>query len=156
MSAELLGLPAEVECGGRTYRLGPPTQKAKAILEELLAGAAVANVAAMKAYLPAAEYREAYDAVVRAVGAGLYKTGTKGWLDALQSPDGLLAFTLSLFRVNHPTMTRAECETLVGDHGDAVNAAMARVAPDFFRMAFPGLPADVLAEMAKAMSGNAN
>lgn len=152
MSASLLGLPAQFEHAGTVYKVGPPNQFAKATLEELLAGAAVDNVTALKSVLSPAEYTEARDAIVRAVGSGLYRTGTKGWLEALQTPDGMTAFTLSLFRVNHPNMTRAECVALVAAAPEAVNAALARVVPDFFKFLLPGLTAEHLATITAAMT----
>jgi len=145
MSAELLGVPAEVEHDGKVYKLGPATQKAKGILEELLAGIAIRNVTSLRNVLSPAEYQPAYDAIVKSVGSGEYRTGKPGWVSVLNSEAGAVAFTLSLFRVNHPNMTADECSALAESKPDEVNAAVARVAPGFFTMAFPKAPPEMLA-----------
>lgn len=154
MSAELLGVPAEVEHDGKVYRLGPATQKAKGILEELLAGIAIRNVTRLKSAL-GADYQSTFDAIVKSVGAGDYTTGKPGWLSVLNSEAGSVAFTLSLFRVNHPGMTTDECVAIAEAKPDEVNAAVARVAPGFFKMAFPKMTGEQLATIMSAF-GNAD
>lgn len=155
MSAELLGVPAEVEHDGKVYKLGPATQKAKGILEELLAGIAIRNVTSLRNVLAPNEYQPAYDAIVKAVGSGEYRTGKPGWLSVLNGESGAVAFTLSLFRVNHPNMTADECKDLAEAMPDEVNAAVARVAPGFFTMAFPKAPPELLATFTASL-GNAS
>ncbi len=132
MSAELLGIPAEFEHAGTIYKLGPANQKAKAVLEELLAGNAIRSVSSLRAVLPASEYQAAYAEIVRQTASGAYKTGSPGWSTSLMSADGATAFYLSLFRVNHPNMTMDECRKLVEDAGDEFTAEMKSVAPGFF------------------------
>lgn len=148
----LLGTPAEFEHNGKLYKVGPPTQFAKDTLAELLAGDAIRAVSSLKNVLSPGEYREAYDTVVRTVASGQFKTGTRGWVDALQTPDGTISFTLSLFRVHHPDMTRAECVSLAESAPDAVNAALARVAPGFIKFLLPGIPQEVIDDLSKAIA----
>jgi hypothetical protein len=154
MSAELLGVPAEVEHDGKVYRLGPATQKAKGILEELLAGIAIRNVTRLKSVL-GADYQSAYDSILKQVASGEYTTGKPGWLAALNSEAGAVAFTLSLFRVNHPGMTADECTAIAEAMPDEVNAAVTRIAPGFFTMAFPKMTPEQLATITAAF-GNAS
>ncbi len=153
MSAELLGIPAEFEHAGTLYRLGPATQKAKAVLEELLAGNAIKNVSALKAVLPPNEYQAAYADIVRQAASGAFKTGTSGWSNSLVTPDGTTAFYLSLFRVNHPNMTMGECYDLLVAAGDDCSAAMSRVAPDFFVLALPNMTPEARATITAAFGG---
>lgn len=142
MSAELLGIPAEIEHGGKIYRLGPANGKSQGILQELLAVHAVKSVTSLKMALPPATYSEMLSEVTRQVGSGQFKTGTPGWISALATPDGTNLFYLSLFRVNHPDMTIDECTEIVVAHPDECMAAMARIAPGFFDSAFPNAPAE--------------
>lgn len=155
MSAEHLGIAAEFEHDGKVWKIGPATQKAKGILEELLAGIAIRNVTTLRNVLPLNEYQPAYDAIVKAVGSGEYRTGKPGWLAALNGEAGSVAFTLSLFRVNHPNMTTDECVALAEAKEDEVQAAVARVAPGFFKMAFPKMTDEMMATIIASL-GNAS
>lgn len=137
MSAEALGIPAEIEYDKQIFRLGPANENARCYLEEILAGNAVKNVVALKPHLEPSEYQEMLAAVNRQVGTGQFKTGAADWGATLATPDGILLFYLSLFRVNHPNMTRDACKKLVEDCAEQCVAAMGRVAPSFFDVAVP-------------------
>lgn len=157
MSAELLGIPAEIEHDRKVFKLGPANQKAKAVLEELLAANAVRNVLSLKEAL-GSDFQSVFAETTKNISTGQYKTGARGWLDSLITEAGVILFSLSLFRVNHPSMTVDECREIVDAHGDEFTAAMSRVAPGFFSTAFPKMPPEQLADIVekfKTAFGNA-
>lgn len=157
MSTELLGIPAEIEHNKKVFKLGPAVQYSKSVLEELLAANAIKTILPLKKEL-GADFQQLYDETVKSIGSGHYKTGSRGWFNSLGSEMGAMLFYLSLFRVNHPDMTADECKAIVEDHPDECTAAMARVAPGFFTMAFPKATPEQRAAMEAAFQtafGNA-
>jgi hypothetical protein len=151
---QMLGVPSEIPVGKDVWRFGPPNQAAKAILEDLIAAEAVNSVVRLKAVLDPATYQEHVTAVMRRIDAKDYATGGPGWLTMVQSPVGHMFFLLSLFRVNHPAMTIDEAEKVSEAVPEAVSAALVRQVPDFFKMVFPKVPADILDPLVASVVAN--
>lgn len=146
------GACPEVGWNGKIWKIGHPTQRAKAILEELAADRSISEVVAMKAYLSPAAYAELFAESRRAIAKREYATWGEGWQAVMSSIDGGLLFLLSLLRVNHPEATEETVRGLMADKGDEVAAAMDRVMPPFFALLVESLPAPP-AERAKHLAG---
>lgn len=134
------GACPEVELGGKTWRIGHPTQRAKAALEELAAASAVAEVVALKGVVPAATYAEMFEGVARAVKRREYRTFGPGWLEQTTGPAGGSLFLLSLLRERHPEATEDDALALATAKPDEVQAALARVLPPFFELLMAKAP----------------
>lgn len=138
------GACPEVEYAGRVWRVGFPTQRAKARLEELFAAQALAEVKALEGVLDPADYAGELAAVRDAVRSKQYRTWAPGWVAAMNGPEAGTLFLLSLLRENHPDATAADARALAENRADEVNAAVDRVAAPFFETVaadFPGTPA---------------
>lgn len=127
------GACPEVRWGDKTYRVGFPTQRAKARLEALVAAQAVAEVRALRDSLDPAAYAEMFEAVNDAVRTRQHRTGGRMWQRALAEPGGVLLFPLALFREHHPDMTPEELRALMIAEPEQVRAALLQVVPGFFR-----------------------
>ncbi len=139
---QLLGVPSEIPCGETVYKFGPPTQGAKAHLEELFAAAAIEEAVGRERVLSPVAFKKYFDGVLARLDAKGYATGGDGWLSMIQSPAGQELFLLSLFRVNHSTMTLAEMRTVAERSPHQLQAALVRQVPGFFDLAFPGLTSE--------------
>lgn len=149
---QMLGEPSDVPFDGKVYKLGPPNQRAKAILEELVAQHTVEAITKLKGVLPPGQYRELFDSLTGKLAANKHATGGELWGETLSTAGGSILFTLSLFRVNHSTMTVAECETVAAGADDVLAAALVRQVPGFFDVAFPNLPPEVRKAQAAVMA----
>ena len=141
---DVLGAAGEcpqVRHGDRVYKLGFPTQRAKARIEELVAAQAVREVLDLKPALPPAAYAELTDGVRADVAAKAHRTGGPLWARVLNGPGGQNIFLLAFFRENHPDVTADEVDALAAHHPEEVNAALLRVLPDFFEIVGAALKA---------------
>lgn len=135
------GALPEIHWAGKVWKIGFPTQRAKAALEELAAARAVSEVVALKAALEPAAYAEMFAAVRRAIGAKEYRTWGAGWASAVNGPDGGTLFLLSLLRERHADATEADARGLAEACPDEVAAALDRVIAPFFDLlaaCYPG------------------
>lgn len=135
------GACPEIQWNGKVWRIGHPTQRAKAALEELAAAKAVTEVTALRAALPPAVYAELFDGVLKDVASGAYRTFGPGWVRQTTGPAGPALFLLSLLRERHPEATEADAIGLAAAKGDELKAALARVVPGFFDLALESHPA---------------
>lgn len=125
------GACPEVKLNGKTWRIGHPTQKAKAELETLAVQQAVAEVTALKGILPPDQYKEMFDSVRDAITAKHYKTWGDGWQRIVWGPMSAHLFLLSLIRENHQDATEDDAMALAGGAPEQVAAALAQVVPSF-------------------------
>jgi hypothetical protein len=152
------GACPEVELNGKAWKIGHPTQRAKAALEELAAAKAVSEVVALKGVVPPAAYAEMFADVMRGIKTGAYKTFSPGWVEQATGPAGGALFLLSLLRERHPEATEEDAVALAAAKPDEVQAALARVLPPFFEalLATAPIPAaqkgHVLKVLADAMA----
>lgn len=127
------GEPPRVVADGVTYTVGFPTQRAKARLEELVAAAAVAAVADLKAALPADLFAEQWADVKELIRRREYRTGGKLWAETVGGAGGGVLFLLALLREHHADATEADARKLLATSREQVEAALLRVTPDFLR-----------------------
>lgn len=153
---QLLGKPSEIPCDGKTYLFGPPTQGAKACLEELFAADAVEEAVGREKMIPPLAFKRYFDLVLRRIDAREYATGGDGWLAMITSPHGQQLFLLSLFRVNHPAMTLEEMRVIAEKSPNQLTAALVRQVPGFFDQAFPGMPKEQREQMHRMMTDAMN
>jgi hypothetical protein len=133
-----LGIPSDIHALGKVWKFGPPNQNAKAILEELYAVDAILENQKLSAHLPPEARQQMHRAFMARLDSGAYATGGEGWVSKLTNPACHPLFLLSLFRVNHPDLTRDEMMKIVEASQDEMEAALIRQVPGFFAEAFPG------------------
>lgn len=131
------GAPATVRYKGKAYKLGHPTQAAKARLEELAADTAVARVEAMEGRVKPATFDKMVTHVTGRIERGEFNTWKPGWQEVVWD-DGAALFALSLFREFHEDMSPEFARELVTGAGWQYRAALARVLPDFFDLLLAG------------------
>ena len=133
------GACPEIPLDGRVWRVGHPTQRAKAALEEFAASAAVNEVLSLKGVLPAAAYSELWAQTARDVQGRSFRTWGPGWQRVVFDPLNAHLFLWSLLRECHPDATEADAKRLMAAEPERVSLALARVVPDFFRLLLAGL-----------------
>lgn len=129
-----------VEACGKVWRVGWPTQRAKACLEELAAAKAVSEVRALKPALPPDAYAELFGELIAGISSGAYRTWGSGWQRVVFGGGNSHLFLLSLLRENHPGATEQEAKDVAAGDPDGVAAALARVVPGFFDVLLRGVP----------------
>jgi hypothetical protein len=128
------GSPAEVVWGGKTYKVGPPTDGAISRVEMLVAAQAGAEVDALKGVLPDSQHRELADDLKRKLMARSHRAGGDLFTETLQSPDGQVLYLLALLREYHPEMTERDARRMTADVPDQVERALILVTPDFLML----------------------
>lgn len=148
--------PTIVE-GGKTWRLGFATQKAKARLENLFREYAVRDATENESPQEAQAVRDM-------ARGGHYRTLEAGWVVMLQSPAGQVLYLLSFLQQHHPDATYADAMRIARKEPQQVQDAMTEISPDFFKAvarevaAERGLDADEIEKLetvfAEAMAKN--
>jgi hypothetical protein len=154
--ADVLGAAGpcpEVVHAGKAWKVGWPTQKAKAILERLVVAQATAETLALRDAVPPEAFAELWNGLRRAIGAREYRTFGPGWAAALASPGGSLLFPLALILQHHPDATADDVAALREHAGEAFALAVAEVVPPFLSMlgADPQAPPGSRARLAAAV-----
>jgi len=126
------GVCPEIPHAGRAWKIGHPTQRAKACLEELVAAQALAEVKALAGVLGPEDYAAELADVRSAIRAKQHRTWGALWTAAVNGPEGPTLFLLSLLRERHPEATADEAADLAAGCPDEVAAALDRVVPPFF------------------------
>lgn len=124
----------EIRLGKQLWKVGHPTEAARAELERLVIQAASAEVLSLKGDLPPAAYAEMLSNFTRAVSAKAYKTWGDGWTEVVSKPENAHLFLLALLRENHPGATAEDSLALLERCPDEVAIAYAQVLPDFIRL----------------------
>jgi hypothetical protein len=130
----------EIILGGKTWKIGHPTQRAKGVLEELVVSKAVAEIIALKRLLPAEQYSEMFKSLREAIESGDYHTGGTSWAKIALTGLNAHLFLLALLRENHPEATEEDARKLAISEPEQVQLALARVVPGFFDLLLSGLP----------------
>jgi hypothetical protein len=125
------GACPEIRLNGKTWRVGHPTQRAKAALEVLAVAQAVAEIRELKGTLPPDAYAELFRELNTAIAAKHYKTWGDGWQRVVWGPQSAHLFLLSLLRENHPDATEEDALALAAGAAEEVAAALAVVVPPF-------------------------
>jgi|SRR5579872_138198 len=134
------GACPEIIHNSKIWKIGHPTQRAKATLEELVIGKATAEILSLKKTLPLEAYAELFESLRVAISAGEYKTGGAGWAKVVFTGLGAPLFLLSLLRENHPDATEKDARELSAHHPELVQLALARVIPGFFDLLLADMP----------------
>lgn len=120
---------------GKPYRVAFATDRTLARLEILVAAAATAEAEELAAALPP-EQGEAQRKAVRSMLAGkAHRAGGSLWADVLNGPDGPVLQLLAFLRHHHPGASHADAGAMIAEEPAQVEAALAVVSPDFFRIA---------------------
>jgi hypothetical protein len=152
------GACPEIAFQGKTWKIGHPTQRAKAVLEELAVSKATSEIRALKGTLPADAYGELFSELTNRISSGDYRTWGPGWQRIVFSGNNAHLFLLSLLRECHKDATEAEARALALGEPEQVQAALVRVVPGFLSLLLDGLPLSpehrLAAEMAFQMAFN--
>lgn len=122
---------------GKSYKVGHPTQAAKARLEELAADAAMSRVEAMEGRVKPKTFKAMLDRATDRVLEGDYKTWATGWQEVVWSDGGVL-FLLSLLHEHHPDLTAPDAARMMEQCGNQYKAALGKVLPGFFDLLLGG------------------
>ena len=128
------GACPEIRHDGKNWKIGHPTQRAKACLEQLAVASAFDEVEALEATLSPQRYQKAYRELLASVAAREYKTWGPGWQRVVWGPMSAQLFLLSLLRENHPDATEDDALTLAGAEPGRVSLALAQVIPSFLAL----------------------
>lgn len=128
------GACPEIRLNGKTWRVGHPTQKAKAELETIIVSQAFAEVKALRDVLPPDDYRDLYADTASKVRAKAFRTWGDEWERYALGATHAHLFLLSLLRENHPDATEADALALLASCGEEVQLALGQVVADFFVM----------------------
>jgi hypothetical protein len=134
--------PPEVTHGGRAWKIGHPTQLAKAELEKLVVQVAEQNLADLKGVLSPASYAAKEKRLDGLVFARAWQTWGELWSETMNGPQSFPLFLLSLMRPHHPAATVADAEALWLGANRACRNALVMVLPGFFDLLASTLPAE--------------
>ena len=130
-----------IECGGKSWQIGKPTQRAKDALEELVVRAAWAQVKALAAF-DAEQYELAKADHFAALQKGEYKTFGPRWGNLVSgTAESGARFLCALLRERHPEATEADAMALLVNGSDDVREALLRVVPPFAQILLESYPA---------------
>ena len=134
------GACPEIVVDGKTWRIGHPTQRAKAELERLAVAMAVAEIRALKEMLPADAYQETFRELTDSIAAKHYRTWGAGWQRVVWGPQSAHLFLLSLMREHHPQATELDAQTIAAAEPEQVIAALVQVVPNFVALLLADRP----------------
>lgn len=134
--------PVEVAHNGKTWRVGHPTQRAKAELEKLVVAVAEQSLADLKDVLPAARYAAKEKRLDDLLYARQWQTWGALWTEVVNGPLSFPLFLLSLMRPHHEAATVEDAQALWLGANRACRNALVLVLPGFFDLLAAQLPAD--------------
>lgn len=142
----------EVVCNGKTWKIGHPTQVAKAELNRIVVATAAAAVEQNRSVLPPAMFQQMISDLTAKIGKRYYQTWHEGWIEIALGQDGDILFLLSLLRQNHPAATEADARMLYAECGDQLKVAMAQVMPVFFQVLEADYPSQLPASQRETLA----
>lgn len=134
------GACPEIPFKGKAYKVGHPTQAAKARLEQLVVAQAVAEVRELKGVLPPDAYAELFAETAEKVRGRSFKTWGADWQKTVFAPENAHLFLLSLLRGPHPDMSEADARAMMLEAPEECALALGLVVPDFFEMLLADRP----------------
>lgn len=134
--------PVDVVHDGKTWRIGHPTQRAKAELEKLVVAVSEQSLADLKDVLTAARYAAKEKRLDELVYARQWQTWGELWSQVVNGPLSFPLFLLSLMKAHHETATVQDAEALWLGANRACRTALTMVLPGFFKLLVGALPAD--------------
>lgn len=142
--------PPEVRFNGKPWRIGHPTQGAKAELEKLVVQVAEQSVDDLKGVLPAARHAALVKRLDDRIMARQWQTWGPLWSETVNGPLSFPLFLLSLMKPHHPEATVADAQSLwLGVNRECRNA-LVMVLPGFFDLLAASLPGDAADRAASA------
>lgn len=125
--ADLLGVASELEFDGKTYALKPPNLIQQAKFSRRLEKRA--RDAALRATdLPEADADRLLRAVVRDIGAGYWEVDSPGYVEALQTPDGMAYMLHLTLHEDHKEVTEVVARKMVDKAMKEIAAVLMREA----------------------------
>jgi hypothetical protein len=134
--------PPEVMYAGKPWKIGHPTQEAKAELEKLVVQVAEQSLADLRGALSAVRYAALEQQLDDRIYARHWQTWGSLWQEVCNGPLSFPLFLLSLMKPHHPTATIADAQALWLNANRPCRHAIAMVLPDFFDLLAASLPAD--------------
>ncbi len=125
------GACPEIELNGKVWKIGHPTQRAKAELEKLAVGTAVAEMMELKDVMPEASFKALFSELTDSIAAKHYRTWGPGWQRVVWGPQSTHLFLLSLLRECHPNASEDDARQLAAAEPEQVTAALLQVIPNF-------------------------
>lgn len=145
----------EVVYGGKTYRLGWPTQKAKEWFELLVAWYAERQLESLRPGLEPGRFAARDKELEQALFAGQHRTFGDLWASVFNGPAGMALFVASLLKEHRPSAPLAEVAAdgrTLWNSGDAgVRRALAQVAAPFAKALADDAPDPSEEKAAKAL-----
>lgn len=143
----------EISCAGKTWKIGHPTQEAKAELNRIVVAVASAALEANRSVLPPAVFSQMFSDFTAKVSKRYYQTWHEGWIEIALGQDGDVLFLLSLMRIHQTGATEADARTLYTEAAEQVGVAMAQVMPVFFQVLEADYPSQLPKEQRANLSG---
>lgn len=134
--------PPEVTYAGKPWKIGHPTQEAKAELEKLVVQVAEQSLLDLKDTLSPARYAERERRLDDRIYARHWQTWGSLWQEVCNGPLSFPLFLLSLLKPHHPAATIADAQDLWLNANRPCRHAIAMVLPDFFDLLAASLPAE--------------
>jgi hypothetical protein len=122
-----------VTVGGKVWRLGFPTQNAKARFEQYLVDYELKLVKRQKAFLSPDEYTARMDAFAEQVENRAFSTGGVLWLKHSLKPVGWMLWVRALFAENHKDITPDQVAEVVKAAPEEMRVALLMVIPPFVK-----------------------
>jgi hypothetical protein len=134
--------PPEVQWNGKPWKIGHPTQGAKAELEKLVVEVAEGSLAELRGTLKPARFAALEKQLDDKILARQWQTWGSLWSEVINGPKSFPLFLLSLMRPHHPDATLADAEGLWLGANRACRNALVMVLPGFFELLAASLPAE--------------
>src|ERR1700757_3924286 len=123
----------EIPLDGKVWKIGHPTQRAKAVLESLAIQKATDEVLSKEGVLPPAAFERVWESFTDKIAGGDFKTWRKGWRKAVFGPPETL-FLLSILRENHPEATEKDALKIMIQKPRQLQVAYMEVVPGFLSL----------------------
>lgn len=152
------GEPPRFAWRGKEYKVGFPTQRVKARLEELIAGAETAAVQALRGVIPPTDFADQLARLGRQLRTREHRTRDgslwQRYMVGEEAVTGFQLFLLALLREHQPDVTEDDLRAMLAEGGEFLLLAADRVVPGFFTWleAELGAPKGTTAELAAKMA----
>jgi hypothetical protein len=134
--------PPEVVAAGKAWKVGHPTQEAKAELEKLVVQVAEKNLADLRGVVSDRKFAALEAKLDDAILSRQWQTWGALWTEVCNGPLSFPLFILSLMKPHHPQASVADAEALWVNENRACRNALVVVLPGFFDHLAASLPAD--------------
>lgn len=134
--------PPEVTFAGKAWKIGHPTQRAKAELEKLVVEVSEQAMADLKGVISAAKYKAREERLDALVFSRQWQTWGTLWSEVINGPLSFPLFLLSLLRPHHPAATVKDAESLWLGANRPCRNALVMVLPGFFALLTATLPGE--------------